>query len=78
MRSLKFFAAALAASVSLALPTSRRHSGLSPDGNYFPLPNGFPNPNRDGEITIQHGAHGTLPNGPPAPSLSAEGLSTSS
>ena len=64
----------LFASSSLAAPHGKRQSGLSPDGNYFPLQNGFPNPNRDGEITIQDGAHGTLPNGPPPPALSAEGV----
>jgi|SRR5690242_19829425 len=74
MHIITYCAAALIASLTLAAPTSKRQSGLSPDGNYFPLPNGFPNPNRDGEITIQDGAHGTLPNGPPPPALSAEGV----
>jgi hypothetical protein len=69
-----FCSTALVASFALAAPTGKRQSGLSPDGNYFPLANGFPNPNRDGEITIQDGAHGTLPNGPPPPALSAEGV----
>lgn len=74
MRISRICTAAFVASFASAAPTFKRQSGLSPDGNYFPLPNGFPNPNRDGEITIQDGAHGTLPNGPPPPALSAEGV----
>ncbi|KAF1348331.1 late sexual development protein [Lizonia empirigonia] len=74
MRTSIICSAALVASYASAAPTGKRQSGLSPDGNYFPLPNGFPNPNRDGEITIQDGAHGTLPNGPPPPALSADGV----
>ena len=74
MRTSIVLSAALAASFTTAAPTGKRQSGFSPDGNYFPLPNGFPNPNRDGEITIQDGAHGTLPNGLPPPALSAEGI----
>lgn len=74
MRTSIIHSMALVASFASAAPTGKRSSGLSPDGNYFPLQNGFPNPNRDGEISIQDGAHGTLPNGPPPPKLSAEGL----
>ncbi|KAJ4333954.1 hypothetical protein N0V87_007213 [Didymella glomerata] len=74
MRISHLSSAVIFASLSLAAPHGKRQSGLSPDGNYFPLQNGFPNPNRDGEITIQDGAHGTLPNGPPPPALSAEGI----
>lgn len=74
MRTSLIHSMALVASFASAAPTGKRSSGLSPDGNYFPLQNGFPNPNRDGEISIQDGAHGTLPNGPPPPKLSAEGL----
>ncbi|KAF2997841.1 hypothetical protein E8E13_001812 [Curvularia kusanoi] len=74
MRTSILQSVALVASLASAAPTSKRQSGLAPDGNYFPLQNGFPNPNHDGEITIQDGAHGTLPNGPPPPALSAEGI----
>jgi hypothetical protein len=74
MRTSILHSIALVASFASAAPTGKRSSGLSPDGNYFPLQNGFPNPNREGEISIQDGAHGTLPNGPPPPKLSAEGL----
>lgn len=74
MRWGTFHSAVLIAGFASAAPTSKRQSGLSPDGNYFPLQNGFPNPDRQGEITIQDGAHGTLPNGPPPPQLSAEGV----
>jgi hypothetical protein len=74
MRISHLSSAVIFASLSLAAPHGKRQSGLSPDGNYFPLQNGFPNPNRDGEITIQDGAHGTMPNGPPPPALSAEGI----
>lgn len=74
MRVSHLSSAILFASSSIAAPHGKRQSSLSPDGNYFPLQNGFPNPNRDGEITIQDGAHGTLPNGPPPPALSAEGV----
>lgn len=74
MRTSIICSAALIASYASAAPTGKRQSSLSTDGNYFPLPNGFPNPNRDGEITIQDGAHGTLPNGPPPPALSADGV----
>lgn len=74
MRISLFSSAAFITSSAFAAPTGKRQSGLSPDGNYFPLQNGFPNPSRDGEITIQDGAHGTLPNGPPPLALSAEGV----
>ncbi|KAJ4320415.1 hypothetical protein N0V94_003386 [Neodidymelliopsis sp. IMI 364377] len=74
MRASIFYSATLVASLASAAPTGKRQSGLSPDGNYFPLANGFPNPNREDEIQIQDSAHGTLPNGPPPPALSAEGV----
>lgn len=74
MRASHLISAVLFASSSSAAPHGKRQSGLSSDGNYFPLQNGFPNPNRDGEIIIQDGAHGTLPNGPPPPALSVEGV----
>lgn len=74
MRISLICSAAFIVSFTSAAPTGKRQSGLAPDGNYFPLQNGFPNPDHDGEITIQDGAHGTLPNGPPPPALSAEGI----
>jgi hypothetical protein len=74
MRISPLSSAVLITSSVLAAPHGKRQSGLSPDGNYFPLQNGFPNPNRDGQITIQDGAHGTLPNGPPPSALSADGV----
>ena len=74
MRTSLICSAALIASFTSAAPTGKRQSGLARDGNYFPLQNGFPTPDRNGEITIQDGAHGTLPNGPPPPALSAEGV----
>tara|TARA_R110002003_G_scaffold154_5_gene13671 strand:+ start:3432 stop:4421 length:990 start_codon:yes stop_codon:yes gene_type:complete len=41
---------------------------------YFPLANGFPNPSQDQTLQIQIEGHGTLPNGPPPPTLSPEGV----
>ena len=73
MRCTILYSAAYIVSLTSAAPTGKRQSTPYQDGNYFPLTNGFPKPDRDGEITIQDGAHGTLPNGPPPPALSAEG-----
>lgn len=76
MRISQISSAALITSSVFAAPHGKRQSTLSPDGSYFPLQNGFPNPNRDGQITIQDGAHGTLPNGPPPAALSADGMTS--
>ncbi|KAF2715675.1 late sexual development protein [Pleomassaria siparia CBS 279.74] len=70
MFSLVSFTALMAGIVS-AMPTAKRE--MSPDGVYFPLSNGFPNPSTDATMQIQMDAHGTLPNGPPPSSLSPEG-----
>lgn len=49
--------------------------GAAPiDKPSFPLANGFPNPNQDQILQIQMQAHGTLPNGPPPPTLSPDGV----
>jgi hypothetical protein len=40
----------------------------------FPLQNGFPNPNADELHGIEEQAGGLLPNGPPPPSVSADGI----
>ena len=63
--------AAIIASLASAAPTGKRD--YSPDNVYFPLSNGFPNPNQDQVLQIQKDGHGILPNGPPPPSLSKEG-----
>jgi hypothetical protein len=52
----------------------KRYSDYSPDGKYFPLANGFPNPSNDQLMRIQKDADGTLPNGSPPKNISAEGL----
>ena len=70
MKSFSLAAAFLAAT-SIAAPTpSKRYEDFSPDGNYFPLSNGFPNPSPEEVLKIQDQAFGTLPNGPPPPSIS--------
>jgi len=71
MRSSIVYSAVLAASIASAAPTKRE---FSPDNVYFPLANGFPNPNADNLQKIQIQAHGILPNGPPPPKLSDEGV----
>ncbi|KAF2033953.1 hypothetical protein EK21DRAFT_85762 [Setomelanomma holmii] len=71
MRSSLLYTTALAASTTLAAPAGKRD--FSPDNVYFPLANGFPNPSQDQTLQIQIEAHGTLPNGPPPPTLSPEG-----
>lgn len=72
MRSTLLYSTALVASIASAVPTGKRD--FSPDNVYYPLPNGFPNPNAAQVLEIQKQAHGTLPNGPPPPTLSPEGI----
>jgi hypothetical protein len=72
MRSTIIYSATLAASLISAAPASKRE--FSPDNVYFPLENGFPNPSEAQTYQIQIEAHGTLPNGPPPPQLSPEGI----
>ncbi|KAH7109826.1 late sexual development protein [Dendryphion nanum] len=72
MRSIFSFVAF--AAFASAAPVDKRYSDFSPDGVYFPLKNGFPNPNDDQLVGIEKNAFGTLPNGPPPPKISAEGL----
>lgn len=72
MRSSTVSLAALAAGFTIAVPAGERDS--SPYKVVFPLPNGFPDPSPDQIIRIQQDAHGTLPNGPPPPKLSDEGI----
>lgn len=56
----------------MAAPSGKRES--THDNVTFPLPNGFPNPNPEQLLQIQKEAHGTLPNGPPPPKLSDQGV----
>ncbi|KAH7389749.1 hypothetical protein BKA66DRAFT_440030 [Pyrenochaeta sp. MPI-SDFR-AT-0127] len=72
MRSSIVYSAAFVASITSAAPTAKRD--FSPDNVYFPLPNGFPNPGAGEVLQIQKQAHGILPNGPPPPKLSPEGI----
>ncbi|KAH7071720.1 late sexual development protein [Paraphoma chrysanthemicola] len=64
---------ALLATYTAAAPTGSKRD-FSPDNVYFPLSNGFPNPSQDQILQIQIEGHGTLPNGPPPPTLSSEGV----
>lgn len=73
MRSSIVYSTAVLAGVASALPTNKR-GDFSPDNVYFPLANGFPNPSQDQIMAIQKQADGTLPNGPPPPTLSPEGV----
>jgi hypothetical protein len=73
MRSSIIYSTAIVASIASAAPAAKRE--FSPDNVYFPLTDGFPNPSQDQTLQIQIQAHGTLPNGPPPPKLSAEGVS---
>ncbi|KAF2120042.1 late sexual development protein [Lophiotrema nucula] len=70
MKSFSIAAALLAATATAAPAAIKRQADFSPDGNYFPLSNGFPNPSPDQILKIQKQAFGTLPNGPPPPSIS--------
>lgn len=72
MRASIIYSTALVAGLTSAAPIAKRE--FSPDNVYFPLANGFPNPSQDQILQIQKDAHGTLPNGPPPPSLSPEGI----
>lgn len=77
MRSSLVYSTAVLAGFASALPANIKrtdYSDFSPDGTYFPLKNGFPNPSQDQIIAIEKQADGTLPNGPPPASLSAEGI----
>ncbi|OAL56255.1 hypothetical protein IQ07DRAFT_593799 [Pyrenochaeta sp. DS3sAY3a] len=71
MRSSIVYSAALVASIASAAPTAKRD--FSPDNVYFPLANGFPNPDGGAVLEIQKQAHGILPNGPPPHTISPEG-----
>jgi hypothetical protein len=76
MRASIIYATALAG-IAAALPTNIKrsdYSDFSPDGKYFPLQDGFPNPSQDQTLIIQRHAQGTLPNGPAPPTLSPEGV----
>lgn len=53
--------------VSSAFPLKRAY-------NPFPLSSGFPNPSPQQLLTIEKTASGTLPNGPPPATLSAQGV----
>lgn len=72
MRSIISFATL--AAFACAAPTVKRYSDFSPDGKYFPLKNGFPNPSKDAIAQIQKEAFGTLPNGKPPANVSSEAL----
>ena len=76
MRSSVVYGSALLAGLACALPTNKSSgsSDFSPDGKYFPLKDGFPNPSKDQIVMIQDQAAGTLPNGPPPPQISPEGV----
>ena len=58
----------LLASITFAAPVNKR------DYAPFPLANGFPNPNQEAILQIQKDGHGTLPNGPPPPTISPDGV----
>jgi hypothetical protein len=72
MRSVASLAAA--AAVFGAVSAAPAVAPRTLPGTVYPLPNGFPNPSAKAELAIQQQAHGTEPNGPPPPSLSAEGV----
>ncbi|CAO2652546.1 Nn.00g008290.m01.CDS01 [Neocucurbitaria sp. VM-36] len=72
MRSSLLYTTAFVASIAIAAPTGKRD--FSPDNVYFPLSNGFPNPGAGEVLEIQKQGHGLLPNGPPPPTLSPEGV----
>jgi hypothetical protein len=72
MRSSTIYTAVLAVAFTSAAPTTKRE--FSPNNVYFPLSNGFPNPSAAQTLQIEKDAHGTLPNGPPPSTLSAEGI----
>ncbi|OJJ43544.1 hypothetical protein ASPZODRAFT_145899 [Penicilliopsis zonata CBS 506.65] len=60
----------LAITLSTAAPLAPRVVDYSP----FPLADGFPNPSQEQIEAIQQQALGTLPNSPPPPTISAEGI----
>ncbi|KAF2194599.1 hypothetical protein K469DRAFT_546323 [Zopfia rhizophila CBS 207.26] len=73
MRSIISFATFSLATLTWAAP-ARKRADFLPDGQYFPLANGFPNPSADQIKQIQKQAFGTLPNGAPPASISTDGL----
>ncbi|KAF1954796.1 late sexual development protein [Byssothecium circinans] len=61
MRSSILYGSVLLAGSASALPTNTRRtefSDFSPDGKYFPLKDGFPNPSNDQIVVIQKQAQG--------------------
>lgn len=50
------------AALASAAPLEKRFSDFSPNGKYFPLKNGFPDPSNDELLNIEKKAYGTLPN----------------
>jgi hypothetical protein len=67
MRSSIISTATFLISIASAAPLSKR------DYSPFPLVDGFPNPSQEAILQIQKDGHGTLPNGPPPPTLSPDG-----
>ena len=59
-------------SASAPAPTGSQNAG----GFAFPLQNGFPSPSADALTAIEIAAQGTLPNGPPPPSLAEDDLTS--
>jgi hypothetical protein len=68
MRTSILHATALLTTLTSAIPITKR------DFAPFPLSNGFPSPSQEAIFRIQQDGHGTLPNGPPPPSLSPAGV----
>jgi hypothetical protein len=64
----------LSAATAVGVASLLVSAAPTPDGNIFPLQNGFPNPNADQLNQIQKDAFGTLSNAPPPPQLSADGI----
>lgn len=60
----------LSASLASGAPTVKRSENFSP----FPLQDGFPSPSKVQVKDIEEHALGTLPNGPPPPKISQEGI----
>ncbi|KAF2466352.1 uncharacterized protein BDR25DRAFT_306172 [Lindgomyces ingoldianus] len=72
MRSIIALSTLSLAAISFAAPAGKRDA--YPNGEFFPLPNGFPNPSTDQTKQIELEAFGTLPNSPPPPKISTDGL----
>lgn len=71
---MRLYATAAVGLLTAASFVSAAPTGSTADGQHPQLPDGMPNPSPSELLQIEQNARGTLPNGPPPPSISNEGI----